>query len=201
MNVFFPKTTVFSMDVEQDIEGAMAFFDFLNEANQKGEFFFTGRTVLEHPAECKKISKKHFVGAHGFEHENFSRLVFSGQKKIVERVQEVFSERSISLGGWRFPRFQFNSASMRLLVEKNLPDFSLSEQKLKQWGNNIFLWNFLKCALAEKTLFVPFPFPRALEEHPFSSVDLFEKNFPSLRGRIVLHCYNFKNIKSYGKEH
>jgi hypothetical protein len=194
MNVVFPKKTVFSMDVERDIDGAMLFFDFLKERKLKGEFFFTGNIVREHPVECKKLSKSQFVGAHGFEHENFSRLSFSGQKNIFEKTQRVFFDEGFSFSGWRFPRFQFNSASMRLLAEKKTPDFSLSVQKLKQWGEGIFVWNFLKCVVKEKTFFVPLPFPAALVEHPFSAVDLFEKNLLSCTGRVVLHCYNFEKI-------
>jgi len=195
MKVVFPERTVFSMDVERDIGGAMAFFDFLNASNNKGEFFFTGKIVEEHPAECRKISKKYFSGAHGFGHENFSRKNYAEQKSLVEKTQNVFSENNLALLGWRFPRLQFNSASMHVLAEKGLPDYSLRGQNMRKWGNAIFFWNFLKCALAEQTLFFPFPFPAALEEHPFDSVDLFEKDFSNLHGRVILHCYNFNKIK------
>lgn len=194
MWVFFPEKTIFSMDVEQSIDGAMAFFDFLNETKQTGEFFFTGKIVQEHPVECQKISCSHFVGAHGFEHEDFSRLDYSAQKELVEKIQDIFSESKLGLQGWRFPKLQFNSASMRVLAEKHIPDFSLSEQKLRTWGNAVFLWNFLKCAVKEQTLFFPAPFPKNLEEHPFSAVDLFEKNIFECEGRIIVHCYNFGKI-------
>lgn len=196
MHVVFPDRKVFSMDAERSIEGAMGLFDLLESREQKGEFFFAGKIVEEHPAECRKISQRHFCGGHGFEHENFSRLSFDKQKQLIEKTQEVFSGNGMKMRGWRFPRLQFNGASMAALAEKGIPDFSLSEQKLRAWGSAIWIWNFLKCAVTEGTLFFPKPFPHKLEEHPFSSVDLLEKNLSGCGGRVILHCYNFNNIKS-----
>jgi len=198
------KKQIFTMDVEKDIKSAMKFAELLAKHRLAGEFYICGYLVDEYPKECKKIAKNHIVGGHGFYHENFSKLSYKEQLRLITKTQKTFEKHGMNMFGWRFPGFCFKHDSLHILVERGLYDSSFRLSRLKNWGRLFFLRNWLKNVLAESAVHFPRPFPKNLIEKPFSVVDIEKDDFYKYDGRIVTHCYNYKKfkkkIKSYLKE-
>ena len=189
------KDQIFTMDVEEDIDSAVEFASLLAKHKMKGEFYICGYLVEKYPAKCRKIAKKHIVGGHGFRHENFSKLSCEKQLDLIVKTQKTFEKHGMNMFGWRFPGFCFKHDSLSILAERDIFDSSFREPRVKLWGRLFFLRVWLKNLLAERVLYFPRPFTGMLIEKPFSAVDIERDDFYRYTGRIVTHCYNYKNFK------
>lgn len=189
------KTQIFTMDVEKDIKSAVKFAKLLTKHKLRGEFYICGYLVEEHSEECREIAKNHVIGGHGFYHENFSKLSRDEQLDIIKKTQRTFEKHGMKMSGWRFPGFCFKHDSLSILAERGIYDSSFRLPRLNQWGRLFFIRNWLKNILAEHALHLPRPFPKNLIEKPFSVVDIEKSDFYKYGGRIVTHCYNYRNFR------
>ncbi len=187
------KTRIWTMDVEKNTQSMVEFSKLLNKNNIRGEFYVCGHIIEEFPDLCKKISKKHMIGGHGYYHENFGKLTKSKQEKIIIQTKKVFEKNNIKLETWRFPGFRYTNLSFHLLVKQNiLIDSSLKDSWFK-WPT-VIIW--FKTIKYEHKLTFPYIFPKKLKELPWSVLDLSGKGFLDQGGRIVIHCYNYPKIKN-----
>lgn len=73
----------------------------------RATFFVTGQATEKFPALVKKISRKHEVGCHGYEHERFDKLDVQEQFrriKIATKVLKKVTSRRVL--GFRAPNFR-----------------------------------------------------------------------------------------------
>lgn len=204
MKMIYCDKQIFTMDVEEKIDNAVKFADLLNNYNLKGEFYISGNLVEKYPKICKIIAKHHIVGGHGFNHENFSRLSFHNQEKLIKRTKECFGKINIEMKDWRFPYLYFSNKSLEILAKLDICDSSFRLSWVKICRNFFFIANWVKNFLINKVIYLPKPFPKNLVEKPFVAVDIEKKDFYKYQGRIVTHCYNYPNfereIKQYLRE-
>ncbi len=186
---------IFTMDVEKEISAAVDFSVLLTKNCLKGEFYVTGNLVEKYPHICRKIAKNHIMGGHGYNHENFAKLSYIKAEKIIKKTVDIFKKNNIKIEGWRFPGFSFKNNQLKILIKYKLYDSSLNENTLRRWGCFIFIRNFLS-TLKRGAFFIPTPFPKKLNEKPWSVVDLNDSQFYRKQGILVTHCYNYKNFKS-----
>jgi len=192
---------IFTMDVEEDIASGVKFAKLLARHKLIGEFYICGYLVEKYPKKCRKITKNHIIGGHGFYHENFSKLSYKEQLDLIKKTQKAFEKHGMKMSGWRFPGFCFKHDSLTILAERGIYDSSFRKPRLKRWGKLFFLRNWLKNIFAEGALYLPKTFPKNLIEKPFSVVDIEKDDFYKYDGRIVTHCYNYKNFKKKFKSY
>lgn len=179
------------MDVEQDIDAAVAFANLLKKHHQRGEFYICGYLVEKYPSKCKKIARYHLVGGHGYYHENFTHLSYNNQKKLIKKTTAVFAKHGLRMEGWRFPRLDFTNKSLYILARMGIYDSSFNRGVWHLWGKLIFLRNWLS-NLKRKQFFFPYPLPPRLIERPWDHVDLVDPEFYKKNGRLIMHCHQFE---------
>lgn len=194
---------IFTMDVEKNINSGVKFAKILSKHNIKGEFYICGYLVELYPKKCRKMAKNHIIGGHGYFHENFAKLSYKKQKKLIKKTKNVFEENKIKMRGWRFPFLSFKNESLKILANLKIFDSSINKAVLKKWGRFIFVRNWVK-NLMNGNFCLPLKYPNNLEERPWDVIDLDTKNFFKRNGRIIIHCYNFQKyeneIKNYLKK-
>jgi peptidoglycan/xylan/chitin deacetylase (PgdA/CDA1 family) len=190
---------IFTMDVEQDINAALEFSKLLTKHKIRGEFYIVGALVERYPTICKEIAKHHTIGGHGYFHEDFAKLSYTEAENVIKKTISVFKKNKINCVGWRFPGFSFKNDQLKILVRHKLYDSSISESASKRWHSFIFIRNLFS-NIKRGTFFFPKPFPKDLNEKPWSVVDLNDKQFYNKSGRLVTHCYTFKDWKEDLKE-
>lgn len=187
---------IWTMDVEKNVKSALEFAKLLKRNKLKGEFYICGKIVEKNPKAIKKISKYHEIGGHGYEHESFGALSELQQLKAIYKTKKAFESIGLSINLWRFPNFSFTNKSFHLLVRAGIKkDSSLKDS----WVQYPTLAIWLKTIKYEHKIEFPYLFPKNLKELPWNTVDL-GSDVDSLRGRIVLHCYNYPKIKEKIKE-
>jgi peptidoglycan/xylan/chitin deacetylase (PgdA/CDA1 family) len=186
------KMKIWTMDVEKNITSAIEFSKLLYKNKIRGEFYFCGHLVEKFPGVCKNISKRHMIGGHGYRHERFAQLSKSKQEEAIVKTKRAFEKNDLTLEHWRFPYFSFTNLSFHLLVKNGVrTDSSLRDKWTLMPTAAIWL-----CAIKnENKITIPYPFPSKLKEIPWSAVDLSGEGFLNHEGRLVLHCYNYENIK------
>jgi peptidoglycan/xylan/chitin deacetylase (PgdA/CDA1 family) len=185
-----------TMDVEKDAKAALEFSKLLKNKGLRGEFYICGKLLENHPVTIKKIARHHEVGAHGYVHKSFGAMDDFEQLKAIESAKGAFEKAGLPFKSWRFPNFSFTNKSFQLLVKAGIKkDSSLRDT----WMLHPTLAIWLKAIKYEHRITFPYRFPSKLKELPWSTVDL-ENEVNSLRGRIVLHCYNYPKIKKEVKE-
>src|SRR3989338_58324 len=187
----FDMKQIFSMDVEQDIDAALKFANQLAKKGIKGEFYVCGYLVERYPVKCRKIAKNHIIGGHGYNHENFARLFYKDQKRLILKTKEVFAKNGIKMEGWRFPRLDFTNDSLNILAKLGIYDSSFNRSVWKRWGKLAFIRNWLS-NIKRGQLFFPCMIDSRLIEKPWDHVDLQDKYFYKKEGRLVMHCYEYK---------
>jgi peptidoglycan/xylan/chitin deacetylase (PgdA/CDA1 family) len=204
MEMMYCNKQIFTMDVEKNINNAIKFADLLSKYNLKGEFYICGYLVEKYPENCKSIAKRHIVGGHGFNHENFSKISLQHQEKLIKRTKECFNKINIEMKDWRFPYLYFSNGSLEILTKLDICDSSFRLSWVKFWRDYFFLANWIKNVLLNRVIYLPKPFPKKLVEKPFVAVDIEKKDFYKYLGRIITHCFNYpkfeREIKLYLKE-
>ncbi len=187
---------IFTMDVEKDIDAAVACAAQLTKNGIHGEFYICGYLVEKYPEKCKKIAKNHTVGGHGYYHENFAMLPLKEQKRLIKNTVTIFAKHGMKMEGWRFPRLDFTNKSLSLLARMGIYDSSFNRQVWKRWGHFIFLRNWLS-NLKRGQFFFPYLIPLELIEKPWDNVDLEDTEFYKKSGRLMMHCWEFKKYEKY----
>ena len=165
------------MDVEKNIENALAFALELKNKSIKGEFYITGSIAEKYPKEVNLIAEEHTIGGHGYEHERFEKLTIREQEETIKKTISVFKKNNIKIQGWRFPYLSFNKDSLKLIRKYNLYDSSINRRRIL--GKLYFKKGFHLL-------------PKGLIERPWDYVDLENKNILNKSGRLILHDYNYK---------
>jgi len=183
-------TQIFTMDVEQNIDAALAFAFLLKKHGLRGEFYICGFLVEKYPIKCKKIAQFHTVGGHGYYHENFAKISYSKQRRIIQKTAAVFAQHGMKMEGWRFPRLDFTNKSLHCLAKMGIYDSSFNREVWQKWGKIIFFRNWLS-NLKRKQFFFPHQLPPHFLEKPWDHVDLEDNEFYTKKGRLIMHCYAF----------
>lgn len=191
---------IFTMDVEQDINAALDFARLLATYKIKGELYITGEMLEKYPTQVKQIAKFHMICAHGYNHEDFSKLSYNQAEQVIKKTVALFKKNKLKLKGWRFPGFKFKNSQLKLLVKYSLFDSSLRDKVLHRWRRLVFLRNFL-VNVKRARLFMPVGFPAVLDERPWSIVDLNDSSLYIKHGRLVFHCYYYVKIKNEFEEY
>lgn len=165
------------MDVEKNIENALAFAIKLKNQNIKGEFYITGSIAEKYPKEVKLIAKYHVIGGHGYKHERFEKLILKQQKEIIKKTINIFKKHNIKIEGWRFPYLSFTNQSLKLIKKYNLFDSSINRRRL---FGKFYIKNYKIHLL-----------PKDLIEKPWDYSDT-NKNILNKSGRLILHDYKLK---------
>ena len=181
---------IFTMDVEKDIDAAVACATLLAKHKLRGEFYICGYLVEKYPEKCRKIAKYHTIGGHGYSHENFALLPYKEQKMLIMKTSAVFVQHGMRMEGWRFPRLDFTSASMHILAKQGIYDSSFNRVVWRRWGKFLFIRNWLS-NMKRGQFFFPTLLPRTLMEKPWDHVDLEDHEFYKKEGRLMMHCYRF----------
>jgi len=189
---------IWTMDVEKNVESGLRFSKLLDRHGLGGEFYFCGSLVDKFPDICKKISKRHKIGGHGYYHEEFGQISKRKQEETILKVKDAFGKNGLRLDWWRFPDFSFTNLSFRLLVKHGILNDSSLKSNWARWPTG-YIW--AKTLKYEHKLTFPWQFPKELTERPWSAVDLTEGNeFLNQDGRIVLHCFNYPKIEKTVEE-
>ena len=170
------------MDVEKNIQNALAFALELKNQNIKGEFYITGIIAEKYPKEVKLIAEEHIIGGHGYKHERFEKLSIKEQEEIIKKTIDIFEKNDIKIQGWRFPYLSFNNDSLKLIKRYNLYDSSINRRRI-----------FVRFYIKNYRIHL---LPKNLIEKPWDYADLQENNILSKKGRLILHDYNYKNLKN-----
>ena len=182
---------IFTMDVEQNIDAALALALLLKKQGLRGEFYICGYMVERYPIKCKKIAQYHTVGGHGYYHENFARLSYQEQKRIIKKTAAVFAQHGMKMEGWRFPRLDFTNKAFSCLAKMGIYDSSFNRKVWQKWGKMVFLRNWLS-NIKRKQFFFPYQLPLHFIEKPWDYVDLDDPEFYKKNGRLIMHCYQFE---------
>jgi|SRR3989338_913273 len=189
---------IFSMDVERDIDSAVEFSKYLNKKGWQGEFYICGHLVEKYPEKVKQIAKYHILGGHGYYHEDFARLNHLKIRALINKTMEIFKNNGLKIRGWRFPGLSYSNYAMNYVATKGLYDSSIRDKVWNKWGNLFFIRNWGR-NLLRGIVTVPYLFSNKLVEKPWSFADLNYPNFICKNGRLMTHCYNYKQFEKYLK--
>lgn len=187
-------TRIFTMDVERDIGAAVEFSRYLNKKGWQGEFYICGYLVEKYPEKVKQIAKYHILGGHGYYHEDFAKL---SRKKVRQRINKtinVFRKNGLKIRGWRFPGLSYSNYAMNYVVKQGLYDSSIRVNVWQKWGRLSFIRNWGR-NLMRGIITFPYLFSDQLKEKPWTIADLNDNSFYKRKGRLICHCYNYKNFK------
>lgn len=182
---------IFTMDVEQNIDAALAFAFLLKKHGLRGEFYICGYLVEKYPMKCRKIAQYHTVGGHGYYHENFAKLSYQEQKRIIKKTKGIFSRYGMKMEGWRFPRLDFTNKSLFYLAKIGVYDSSFNRKVWQKWGKLIFIRNWLS-NMKRNQFFFPYLLPTHFIEKSWDHVDLDDPEFYKKNGRLIMHCHQFE---------
>ncbi|MBS3113308.1 hypothetical protein J4418_04470, partial [Candidatus Woesearchaeota archaeon] len=82
------------------------------------------------------------------------------------------------------------------VATKGLYDSSIRDKVWNKWGNLFFIRNWGR-NLLRGIVTVPYLFSNKLVEKPWSFADLNYPNFICKNGRLMTHCYNYKQFEKY----
>jgi peptidoglycan/xylan/chitin deacetylase (PgdA/CDA1 family) len=112
------RNVALTIDVEQDApphlntwrgmeEGLPILLNLLSKHKIRATFFVTGQAAEKFPTLVKKISRKHEVGCHGYEHERFDKLDAKEQSRRIGLATGVLKKvTGRRVLGFRAPNFR-----------------------------------------------------------------------------------------------